>query len=217
MEKLWHLRLLLENLSENTGLPLTTAEDSIYTAKSFVPKSLMVNLGTGQKETVKDAFIRKMRETMEMQETSADPVFKERGPGIGRVITALKTLVKMFPGDADVEHVVDKLLETAKRLYLDAGVPVSFTSYYQLALYVLFSDVESGAMCSCHPFRRLRMFGLKSLQGLKHTPIHPTPLVPDSNCAEKRVIEEMSYQLMLTRTQLLVNHLLVSSTVSLIA
>jgi hypothetical protein len=212
MEKLGHLRLLLENLSENTGLPLTTAEDSIYTAKSFVPNALVVNLGTGHKETVKDAFVRKMRETMGMRETLADPVFKERGPGIGRVIIALRTLVKMFPGDADVEHVVDKLLETAKRLYLDAGDPVSFRNYYPFSLYVLFPDVESGAMCSCQLFSRHRMLCIKSFQRLKHTPIHLTLLFPASKCAEKRVIEEMTYQLMLAQTQLLVNHLLVSST-----
>jgi hypothetical protein len=123
MEKLRYLRLLLENLSADTGLPLTAAKDSIYTAKCFVPKSLNVIAGTGKKESVKDAFIRKMHESMEMRD--ADPVFKERGPGVVRIVVALETLVKMFPEDVEVDNIVDKLLEAARRLYLEASEPVS--------------------------------------------------------------------------------------------
>jgi hypothetical protein len=132
MQKLLHLRLLLVNLSENTGLPLTPAEDSIYSAKCFIPQTLMVNESTGRKEIVRDAFVRKMRETMGMQDMLANPVFKERGPGNVRVIIALETLVKMFPGDTEVENIIDKLLETAKGLYLDAKDPVSFADYCHL-------------------------------------------------------------------------------------
>jgi hypothetical protein len=123
MEKLRYLRLLLENLSVNTGLPLTAAKDSIYTAKCFVPKSLNVIPGTGKKESIKDAFIRKIHESMEMRD--ADPVFKERGPGVVRIVVALETLVKMFPDDVDVDNIVDKLLEAARRFYLVASDPVS--------------------------------------------------------------------------------------------
>ena len=123
MEKLRYLRLLLENLSANTGLPLTAAKDSIYTAKCFVPKSLNVIPGTGKKESIKDAFIRKIREGMEMRDT--DPVFKERGPGVVRIVLALETLVKMFPDDCDIDKIVEKLLEAARKLYLEAGDPVS--------------------------------------------------------------------------------------------
>jgi hypothetical protein len=100
--------LLLENFSVNTGLPLTAAKDSIYTAKSFVPKSLNVIPGTGKKESIKDAFIRKIHESMEMRDT--DPVFKERGPGVVRIVVALETLVKMFPDDVDVDNIVDKVI-----------------------------------------------------------------------------------------------------------
>jgi hypothetical protein len=123
MEKLRYLRWLLENLSANTGLPLTAAKDSIYTAKFFVPKALNFIPGTGKKESIKDAFIRKICEGMEMQDT--DPVFKERGPGVVRIVIALETLLKMFPGDIDVDNIVDKLLEAAKKLYLEASDPVS--------------------------------------------------------------------------------------------
>jgi hypothetical protein len=127
MKKLRYLRCLLANLSENTGLPLTAAKDSVYTAKSFVPTALMIIPGSSKKESVKDAFVRKIRESMGMQDT--DPVFEERGPGLVRVVTALETAFKFFPGDVDVEGIVDELLETAKRLYLDAGDPVSFITY----------------------------------------------------------------------------------------
>lgn len=123
MEKLRYLRRLLENLSENTGLPLTAAKDSIYTTKYFVPKALNVIPGTGKKESIKDAFVRKIHEGMEMQD--ADPVFKERGPGVLRIVVVLETVLKMFPGDVDVNNIVDKLLEAAKRLYLEASDPVS--------------------------------------------------------------------------------------------
>ena len=122
MEKLRYLRLLLGNLSANTGLPLTAAKDSVYTAKCFVPKSLNVIPGTGKKESVKDAFIRKIHEVMEMRD--ANPVFKERGPGVIRIVVALETLVKMFPDDFEVDNIVDKLLEAARRLYLRASNPV---------------------------------------------------------------------------------------------
>jgi hypothetical protein len=127
MEKLGYLRSLLEDLSENTGLPLVAAQDSIYTAKCFVPKSLNNIPGTGKKESVKDAFIRTIREGMEMGD--ADPVFKERGPGVVCVVVALGTLLKIFPGDVEVYNIVDRLLEAAKRLYLEAGDPVSLTNY----------------------------------------------------------------------------------------
>jgi len=60
---------------------------------------------------------------MEMRD--ADPVFKERGPGVVRLVVALETLVKMFPDDVDVDNIVDKLLEAARRLYLEASDPVS--------------------------------------------------------------------------------------------
>jgi hypothetical protein len=123
MEKLRYLRLLLANLSANTGLPLTAAKDSIYTAKCFVPKALNVIPGTGKKESIKDAFVRKIHEGMEMRDT--DPVFKERGPGVVRIVIALETLLKMFPGDDEIENIVDKLLEAAKKLYLEASDPVS--------------------------------------------------------------------------------------------
>ena len=119
MEKLRYLRLLLENLSADTGLPLTAAKDSIYTAKCFVPKFLNVIAGTGKKESVKDAFIQKMHESMEMRD--ADPVFKERGPGVVRVVVTWETLIKMFPDDLEVNNIVDKLLEAARRLYLEAS------------------------------------------------------------------------------------------------
>jgi hypothetical protein len=92
----------------------------------------MVNKSTGRKEIVRDAFLRKMRETMGMQDMLANPVFKERGPGNVRVIIALETLVKVFPGDTEVENIIDKLLETAKGLYLDAKDPVSFADYCHL-------------------------------------------------------------------------------------
>jgi hypothetical protein len=52
MEKLRYLRWLLENLSVNTGLPLTAAKDSIYTAKYFVPKALNVIPGTSKKQSM---------------------------------------------------------------------------------------------------------------------------------------------------------------------
>jgi hypothetical protein len=122
MENLRYLRWLLENLSENTGLPLTAAKDSIYTAKYFVPKARDIIPGTNKKESIKDAFIRKIHESMEMRDT--DPVFKERGPGVVRIVVALETLIKMFPGDVEVNNTIDKLLEAAKRLYLEAGDPV---------------------------------------------------------------------------------------------
>jgi hypothetical protein len=105
------------------GLPLMAAKDLIYTAKCFVPKSLNVIPGTGKKESIKDAFIRKIHESMEMRDT--DPVFKERGPGVFRIVVALETLVKMFPDDIDVNNIVDKLLEATRRLYLVASDPVS--------------------------------------------------------------------------------------------
>jgi len=122
MEQLRYLRWLLENLSENTGLPLTAAKDSIYTAKCFVPKARDIIPGTNKKESIKDAFIRKIHESMEMRDT--DPVFKERGPGVVRIVVALETLFKMFPGDVEVKNTIDKLFKAAKRLYLDAGDPV---------------------------------------------------------------------------------------------
>jgi hypothetical protein len=122
MENLRYLRWLLENLSENTGLPLTAAKDSIYTAKYFVPKARDIIPGANKKESIKDAFIRKIHESMEMRDT--DPVFKERGPGVVRIVVALETLIKMFPGDVEVNNTIDKLLEAAKRLYLEAGDPV---------------------------------------------------------------------------------------------
>jgi hypothetical protein len=123
MNKLQHLRWLLENLSENTGLPLRAAKDSIYTTKCFVPKALNVIPGTGKKESIKDAFVRKIHERMEMRDT--DPVFKERGPGVVRIVVALETLLKMFPGDVEVNSIIDKLVEAVKRLYLEEGDPVS--------------------------------------------------------------------------------------------
>jgi hypothetical protein len=123
MEKLQYLRWLLENLSANTGLPLRAAKDSIYTAKCFVPQALNVIPGTRKKEPIKDAFVRKIRECMEMQDT--DPVFKERGPGVVRIVVALETLLKMFPGDVEVDNIADKLLEGVERIYLKAGDPVS--------------------------------------------------------------------------------------------
>jgi hypothetical protein len=60
---------------------------------------------------------------MEMRD--ADPVFKERGPGVVRIVVALETLVKMFPDDVDVDNIIDKLLEAARRLYMVASDPVS--------------------------------------------------------------------------------------------
>lgn len=123
MEKVQYLRHLLQNLSENTGLPLKDAKDSIYTGNSFVPRERRPIPGTQKVETVKDAFVRKIRESMEMQET--DPVFKERGPGLVRVTIALDTALRLFPGDLDFDDIIDELLGTTKRLYLDAGDPVS--------------------------------------------------------------------------------------------
>ena len=123
MEKLQYLRWLLENLSANTGLPLRAAKDSIYTAKCFVPTAVNAIPGTSKKVSIKDAFVRKIRESMEMQDT--DPVFKERGPGVVRVVVALETLLKMFPGDIEVDNIADKLLEAVERIYLEAGDPVS--------------------------------------------------------------------------------------------
>jgi hypothetical protein len=119
MEKLRYLRWLLENLSANTRLPLIAAKDSIYTVECFAPKALNVIPGTRKKESIKDAFVRKIHEGMEMRD--ADPVFKERGPGVVRIVVALETLFKMFPGDLEINNIVDKLLEAAKRLYLEAG------------------------------------------------------------------------------------------------
>jgi hypothetical protein len=124
MEKLRYLRRLLQHLSPNTGLPLTAAKDSIYTAKSFSPQTLNVIPGTGKQETVKDAFVRRIRETMGMQDT--EPVFRERGPGLIRVVIALETLLKLFPNDVDIDNIIDALLETAQRHYLDANDLVSF-------------------------------------------------------------------------------------------
>jgi hypothetical protein len=132
MGKLQYLRCLLQNLSPNTGLPLTAAKDSIYTAKSFVPQALKVIPGTGKQETVKDAFVRRIRDTMGMQGT--DPVFNERGPGLVRVVIALEKLLQLFPDDVDVDNMIDELLETAKKCYLDANDPVSFTRYDPLLL-----------------------------------------------------------------------------------
>ena len=123
MEKLGYLRCLLNNLSGNTGLHLTAANDSIYTAESFVPKVLAVVPGTGKKESAKDAFLRKIHEALGMQ--GRDPIFRERGPGVLRIVIALETLLKMFPDDIEVDYTVDKILEATKRLYSDAGDPVS--------------------------------------------------------------------------------------------
>ena len=124
MEKLGYLRSLLNNLSENTGLHLTAANDSIYTAESFVPKVLAVVPGTGKKESAKDAFLRKIHEALGMR--GRDPIFRERGPGVLCIVIALETLLKMFPDDIEVDYTVDKILEATKRLYSDAGDPVSF-------------------------------------------------------------------------------------------
>jgi hypothetical protein len=123
MEKLRYLCWLLENLSANTGLPLTAAKDSIYTARYFIPKSLNVIPGTGKKESIKDAFIRKIHKGMEMWDM--DPVFKERGPGVIRIVVTLETLVKLFPDDVKIDNIVDKLLEATRRLFLEASDPVS--------------------------------------------------------------------------------------------
>jgi hypothetical protein len=67
MEKLWYLRRLLKNLSEQTGLPLTSTNDSVYTAQSFVPKDLAAVSGISRQQLVKDAFLRKIHEVMGMQ------------------------------------------------------------------------------------------------------------------------------------------------------
>jgi hypothetical protein len=58
-----------------------------------------------------------------------EPIFKERGPGILRIVAALETLHRMYPDDVDVNYVIDKILEAAIRLYSDAGDTVSPTSY----------------------------------------------------------------------------------------
>ena len=137
MEKLQYLRSLLENLSEDTGLPLTAAEDSIYTPKCFVPKSLNIIPGTGKRESVKDAFIRTIREGMEMGD--GDPVFKERGPGVVRVVVALATLLKLFPGDVEVHNIVDQLLKAVERLYVEAGDAVSLGNYLFSHKFQLFT------------------------------------------------------------------------------
>jgi hypothetical protein len=128
MEKMQYLRYLLGNLSENTGLPLKDANSSTYTVQSFVPKERKVIPETGKLESVKDAFVRKIRETMQMQ--GAHLVFRERGPGLIRVVTALETALRLFPGDLDVDDIIDELLGTAKLLYLHAGDPVSLTHCY---------------------------------------------------------------------------------------
>jgi len=64
-----------------------------------------------------------MHESMEMRD--ADPVLKERGLGVIHIVVALETLVKMFPDDLEVNNIVDKLLEAARRLYLEASDPVN--------------------------------------------------------------------------------------------
>jgi hypothetical protein len=135
MEKLQSLRCLLGNLSENTGLPLKDANNSMYTAQCFVPKERKVIMATGKLESVKDAFVRKIRETMQMQGTH--PVFEERGPGLVRVLTALETALRLFPGDLDIDDIIDELLGTAKMLYLNAGDPVSLPFFIQFRLCLL--------------------------------------------------------------------------------
>jgi hypothetical protein len=137
MKKIQYLRRLLGNLSENTGLPLKDANSSTYTAQSFVPKERKVIPDTRRLESVKDAFVRKIRETMQMQ--GAHPVFKERGPGLIRVVTALETALRLFPDDLDIEDIIDELLGTAKLLYLNAGDPVSLTYCY---LRLLLTDIS---------------------------------------------------------------------------
>jgi hypothetical protein len=154
MEKLRHLRWLLENLSENTGLPLTAAKDSIYTTKCFIPTGLNVVPGTGKKESVKEAFVRKIREGMEMGDT--DPIFKERGPGVVRVVVALEALLKMFPGDVEVHNIVDKLLEAAKRIYWEASEPVS--SNLPFVALVLIAHVELGGCIATAISQHIRCF-----------------------------------------------------------
>jgi hypothetical protein len=105
MVKLRYLRFLLENLSENTGLPLTAAKDSSYNPQCFVPKALMVIPRTGNKESVRDAFVRTIHEGMGMEDM--DHVFKERDPGVVRVV-ALETLLARFPDDVEIDNMVNK-------------------------------------------------------------------------------------------------------------
>ena len=87
----------------------------------------MVIPGTDKKESVRGAFVRTMHEVIGMQDK--DLIFKERGPGIIRVVVALETLLKRFPGDVEINYIVNKLLAAAKKLYFDASDPVSSKNY----------------------------------------------------------------------------------------
>jgi len=86
-----------KSFTKTRDFPLTGRQGFNLHRKKLCSPNPESYSGTGKQETVKDAFVRRIRDTMGMQGT--DPVFNERGPGLVRVVIALEKLLQLFPDD----------------------------------------------------------------------------------------------------------------------
>ena len=123
MAHLPYLRILLQNLPDETGLPLVAqSRSTIYNFTNFLLEQREIE-GTEELESFSKSYIREIRAIMRMD--SGDAEFLERGPDLVCVVDVLEQYLQLFSSDEDIENIMDELVACAKGYYVDAGISVS--------------------------------------------------------------------------------------------
>src|ERR1700676_3312471 len=127
MRHLQDLRMLLQHLPDETGLPLVAKSAStVYNFVEFSPVQRHIQVdGAEQLEPLAKSYIREIEEAMHMR--GSDPEFVERGPDLVGIVDILEQYIDKFGLDCDIEYIIDELLAVTKGYYYDAGKTVSLT------------------------------------------------------------------------------------------
>jgi hypothetical protein len=125
-----HLRTLLEELPEETGIPFqNNLEESQYQVEEVRARLLWPLIMTASIIIVaRDKFITELEVLLGITNGEELDIL-ERGPGLVRVIDLLEEASEYFPGDQVLEGVVWDIYESVKAYYTEEGVQVSETLF----------------------------------------------------------------------------------------
>jgi hypothetical protein len=125
-----HLRTLLEELPEETGIPFqNNLEESQYQVEEVRARLLWPLIMTASIIIVAhDKFITELEVLLGITNGEELDIL-ERGPGLVRVIDLLEEASEYFPGDQVLEGVVWDIYESVKAYYTEEGVQVSETLF----------------------------------------------------------------------------------------